>query len=208
MTSWNDPASWVGGVVPGPADDGEIIGTVTVSGNVACCKLVAPVGTTLVFDPTHSTKITACGSVIMEGTLQWHPANASIVHEILFVGIDESLFVGGTVDPHTNGHSGHRALGHGRGAPRHHRHHEDHVGAQQHRVGCDVGDDGSHDGRADRGGRLRHRPECDHWLSSVREKLSGSRRDQRRRHLPCRSVQPHAQLPDRRHRRRWTVSGN
>jgi hypothetical protein len=105
MTSWNDPASWVGGVVPGPADDGEIIGTVTVSGNVACCKLVAPVGTTLVFDPTHSTKITACGSVIMEGTLQWHPANASIVHEILFVGIDESLFVGGTVDPHTNGHS-------------------------------------------------------------------------------------------------------
>jgi hypothetical protein len=67
----------------------------TFSGNVTLESLEIPAGATANFDPDVSTTVTVSGNVVVEGTLQMHPASASVVHTLQFAGIDEENYVGG-----------------------------------------------------------------------------------------------------------------
>jgi hypothetical protein len=67
----------------------------TFSGNVTLDSLEIPAGATANFDPAVSTTVTVSGNVVVEGTLQMHPASASVVHTLQFAGIDEADYVGG-----------------------------------------------------------------------------------------------------------------
>lgn len=58
-----------------------------------------PAGSTLTFDPNVSTTVRVNANVIIDGTLEMKPANASVEHALIFEGIDESAFQGGGIDP-------------------------------------------------------------------------------------------------------------
>jgi hypothetical protein len=58
-----------------------------------------PAGSTLTFDPSVTTTVRVQANVVVMGTLVMRPANASVVHTLIFEGIDESGFVGGGHDP-------------------------------------------------------------------------------------------------------------
>jgi len=66
---WNDGATWVGGVVPGAADDVVVVGPVGVVGSAACLTLaVDPSGS--VFNATFSPATLAVGDdVVNEGEI-------------------------------------------------------------------------------------------------------------------------------------------
>ncbi len=53
-----------------------------------------PAGQTWAFDPRASTTIEVKGNVVVYGTLQMRPANASVQHTLQFAGIKEKAFVG------------------------------------------------------------------------------------------------------------------
>lgn len=70
------------------------------SGNVSLPDgFVVPFGEVWDFDPTVSTTVTVSKNVVVAGTLQMRPANPGIVHTLRFTNVDETLFVGGGMDP-------------------------------------------------------------------------------------------------------------
>jgi hypothetical protein len=50
------------------------------------------------FDPNVSTTVTMHGNFIVHGTLEMKPANATIIHKIIFPDVDESIMVGNSMD--------------------------------------------------------------------------------------------------------------
>jgi hypothetical protein len=60
---------------------------------------VVPFGEVWDFDPQVSTTVEVGANVVVAGTLQMRPASPGVVHTLRFVGVDESLFVGGGMDP-------------------------------------------------------------------------------------------------------------
>ena len=86
--------SLFGGDVPPIDVSGTISGSATYTGGFR-----VPAGTTLTFDPNVSTTITVSANVVVEGTLRMMPANANIIHKLLFTNIVASAFVGGGTVP-------------------------------------------------------------------------------------------------------------
>ena len=52
-------------------------------------------GGSLTFDPAKSRRLSSSGNVVVAGRLTMRPSSAQIVHQIEFVNVDESRFVGG-----------------------------------------------------------------------------------------------------------------
>lgn len=99
-TTANSPASAAGRVRSGSAAAWQAPLSGTISGTQDYdAGFEVPAGTTLRFDPDVSTTVTVRANVIVYGTLEMKPANASIVHKLVFDAVDESLFEGGGTDP-------------------------------------------------------------------------------------------------------------
>lgn len=95
---WSDPATW-GGQVPGPGDVATISTAVTLDVDTQVAGVVVDSGGELIFDPAASVKLSSTGNVTVRGTLTMRPASAAVFHRLVFLGVDESAFVGGGMDP-------------------------------------------------------------------------------------------------------------
>ena len=91
---WSDPATW-GGVVPGRKDVARVRGRVMLDTNARVAGVRIAPGSVLIFQPGASRTLRTTGNVIVHGKLVMKPAEPSIVHRIVFVGVDEERFVGG-----------------------------------------------------------------------------------------------------------------
>lgn len=93
--SWSDPRTWTGGVAPGPATRVVVRAgdRVTLDRDVQVHGV--EVDGSLVLAPDRSVRLASDRNVVVSGTLQMTPATAAIVHELRFVGLDDSKFVGG-----------------------------------------------------------------------------------------------------------------
>ena len=58
-----------------------------------------PQGEVWALDPTKTTRVEVGGNVIVRGTLVMRPSSREVVHTLRFGGIDESVFVGGGMEP-------------------------------------------------------------------------------------------------------------
>jgi hypothetical protein len=99
--AWSDPSVW-GGRVP-DANSVAIISaghTVTFDAStVRVSGMKVNAGAVLAFDPGRSGTLESTANVIVEGELGMKPANATTKHTLRFVGIDETKFVGGGMNP-------------------------------------------------------------------------------------------------------------
>ena len=91
---WSDPATW-GGVVPGRGDVALVRGRVLLDTDARVAGVRITPGSVLVFQPGASRTIRTTGNFVVHGKLVMKPANPTIVHRIVFVGVDEDRFVGG-----------------------------------------------------------------------------------------------------------------
>ena len=99
VARWSDPATW-GGTVPAAGVNVTLPQTtVVLDVDASVGELFIPAGAKLMFDPTASRTLSATGNVIVNGTLQARPNNADVVSKLRFVGIDETVIVGGGMDP-------------------------------------------------------------------------------------------------------------
>ena len=96
---WSDPATW-GGRVPGSTDTATIDRPVLLDVDATVGGVrIGPSGS-LTFDPAKSRRLAARGNVIVAGRLTMRPSSAQIVHQIEFLDVDESRFIGGhTAEP-------------------------------------------------------------------------------------------------------------
>lgn len=92
----------------GTAPEGEVVieGRVKLDQDVTVDKLTIPQGTELYFDKFASVTLRSRGNIILHGKLRMTPNDATVIHKISFIEIDETKFVGGhpALDPHHPGH--------------------------------------------------------------------------------------------------------
>lgn len=95
--NWSDPATW-GGRIPMDADLPSIstghsviydLPTGTISG------LNINAGALLKFDSLKSTTLRSSKNIVVNGTLEMAPTNATVNHFIQFINIDQTKFIGG-----------------------------------------------------------------------------------------------------------------
>lgn len=91
---WSDPATW-GGTVPGPSTIATISKPIALDVDATVAGVTIAPGGILIFDPAASRTLTSTGNIVVQGMLQMRPASASVVHRVLFSGVNESTFVGG-----------------------------------------------------------------------------------------------------------------
>ena len=99
--NWSDAATW-GGRIPGAADTPSVSAGHTIvfdSASSTVSGLNINAAGIFKFDPTRSTSLKSTRNIIVQGTLQMRPNNASVIQYIQFLNIDESKFVGGGMDP-------------------------------------------------------------------------------------------------------------
>jgi hypothetical protein len=72
--------------------------TRVLSGDTSLASLVVPAGRTLRFDPRSTVTLEMTGNLIVCGRLEMKPEPGH-VHTLRFVGVDESRYVGDTMDP-------------------------------------------------------------------------------------------------------------
>lgn len=94
---WSDPATW-GGSVPGPGDIATVTGPVHLDVDVEIAGVVIGSDAVLSFDPGSSRTMRSTGNVEVRGRLELRPSTPSVVHRLIFTGIDESAFQGGGVE--------------------------------------------------------------------------------------------------------------
>ncbi len=58
-----------------------------------------PAGETWTFDPEQSTTVEVGGNVVVAGALVMRPASRDVTHTLRFVGVDETRFSGGGMEP-------------------------------------------------------------------------------------------------------------
>lgn len=95
---WHDPATWPSGQVPGPTDIATVLGAVVIDANASVAGVVIPAGASLTFDESASVTLESTGNVIVDGRLVMRPPS-TVTHRLVFVGVIESRFVGGGLDP-------------------------------------------------------------------------------------------------------------
>src|SRR5262245_59675004 len=94
---WSDAATW-GEHAPPTAADTAIIpsgASVTLNANPTVAGMTIQAGGRLSFDPSSTHVLSSSGNIEVAGVLQMRPASAALRHELSFVGIVESNFVGG-----------------------------------------------------------------------------------------------------------------
>lgn len=91
-TSWNDPASWPGGVVPGAGDVAEVFGSVALNTNTRIAGMKIHPGGQLRFSSRSDITLESTGNVEVYGKLIMRPG--APVYTLRFLGVDESAFVG------------------------------------------------------------------------------------------------------------------
>lgn len=96
--SWDDPAAWPGGKVPGPGDVAVVSRDIVVSGARQVAGVQVKTGATLSWDPIAGAELRSTGNVVVDGTLRMRPSAATVDHALVFVGVDESAFVGGGME--------------------------------------------------------------------------------------------------------------
>lgn len=95
---YSSKSTWVGGKVP-PDDSALVINhKLTVDMDIHTCGITINPAGHLVFDPRKNITVNNCENFIRYGGLSMHPASAAFNHVLLFHDIDESTFVGATMD--------------------------------------------------------------------------------------------------------------
>lgn len=74
-------------------------GLVVLDVDPSISSLTIPVGSTLMFHPDQTRTLTSTGNIVVYGTLDCSPADATVVHKIHFDCPPESGYVGGGCDP-------------------------------------------------------------------------------------------------------------
>jgi hypothetical protein len=95
---WSDPGTW-GGVMPGPNDAVEIASNVILDTDTEIAGLSVNEGASLTFASNKNVSMKSSANVVVNGTFKMHPANAHLHHTLTFTNVDESIFVGGGMDP-------------------------------------------------------------------------------------------------------------
>lgn len=100
--NWSNPGTWAGGKLPTPSDiplisSGHIVTYDMASASYGGVSVSS--GATLEFDSARSATLQTSGNVVVEGKLAMRPSNASIIHLLQFINIDETRFIGGGMDP-------------------------------------------------------------------------------------------------------------
>jgi hypothetical protein len=90
---WSDPRTW-GGAVPGPRDVAVISSDVVLDTNARVAGVVVRRGGTLSYLAGRSVTLESSGNVVVRGRLSMRPKSSSIVHRLVFVGVDEGRFQG------------------------------------------------------------------------------------------------------------------
>ncbi len=98
---WSDVKTWEGGRVPGAGDSPLIATGHTVMMDVdsTVAGLSISDGGVLQFNAALSATLQSSGNVTVEGVLRMRPSNVSVVHTVRFININESNYVGSTMDP-------------------------------------------------------------------------------------------------------------
>lgn len=73
-------------------------GLVVLDVDPSISSLTIPVGSTLMFHPDQTRTLTSSGNIVVNGTLDCSPADATVVHKIHFDCPPESGYVGGGCD--------------------------------------------------------------------------------------------------------------
>jgi hypothetical protein len=94
---WSDPSTWGGHAPPAAVDTAVIpLGTnVTLNANPIIAGMTIEEGGQLTFDPSATRVLASSANIEVAGVLQMRPASAAIRHELSFVGVVETNFVGG-----------------------------------------------------------------------------------------------------------------
>jgi hypothetical protein len=94
---WSDPATW-GGEVPGEGDVAVVDQPILLDVDTQVAGVeIGPAGD-LVFDPAASRRLRSTGNIVVNGRIRLVPADRVRHHEIEFVDVDESRFIGGHSD--------------------------------------------------------------------------------------------------------------
>jgi hypothetical protein len=97
MARWSDPRTW-GGTVPGQGDVAVISKDVLLDVDARVAGIVIRRGASLTFHPRRSITLRSTGNVVVRGRLTMRPTSRSKTHRLVFLGVDESKFVGGGME--------------------------------------------------------------------------------------------------------------
>jgi hypothetical protein len=96
--SWADPRAWTQDRVPGPGDVARVTEPVILDQSVKVAGLVIEEGGSLTLASDKSLNLESSGNVLVRGVLSMRP-DPSAAHTLRFVGVDESRFQGGGMEP-------------------------------------------------------------------------------------------------------------
>lgn len=97
--AWSDAATWADGEAPGPGDEIVIVAGHEVSLDVDALVDGMTLDGTLRFAPDRSVSLGSSANIVATGLLEMIPADGETTHVLEFLGVDESQFVGGGVQP-------------------------------------------------------------------------------------------------------------
>jgi hypothetical protein len=98
---WSDPTAWRSGRIPRPGDSVEIASgaSITLDQDATVSGVTVDADAALTFDTSRSVTLGSTANVIVYGGLTMIPSDASVTHRLDFLNVDDSLFVGGGMDP-------------------------------------------------------------------------------------------------------------
>lgn len=97
VARWSDPKTW-GGSVPGENDVAVVSKPILLDVNAAVAGVKVRRGGRLIFHPHRRVALFSSGNVVVKGRLVMKPATPRKRHRIVFVGVDEGRFQGGSMD--------------------------------------------------------------------------------------------------------------
>lgn len=100
--NWSDPEVWSTGTPPGPGDSVVVTQGVHLTYDVAHSRVNGvriESGATLAFAPDQSATLETDRNVLVAGRLRLRPASRQQHHVLRFIGVDETRFVGGGMQP-------------------------------------------------------------------------------------------------------------
>lgn len=93
LLNWSDPAAW-DGEVPGQGDVALISRPVMLDVDGRVAGVIIEEGGSLSFDPASTRTLESSGNIVVRGQLIMRPLNATVIHNLRFVHVDESRFMG------------------------------------------------------------------------------------------------------------------